>query len=276
MSEDFVQLKFEAFLKEANRLGLYGWFLPENRYKDWSNRVMIFLNEIADDATAQGFWDASVEDPNNLEGPFSWAEFNVKKRFLSGIYESYQIQKNLSSRQKNDSGDQRPQDPSEDQNESDLDEEKSENKEINVFIVHGHDNNIKEKVARFVEKLGFRAIILHEQPNRGKTIIEKFESFAEKVNFTIVLLTPDDIGASVLNKNSPKYRARQNVIFEFGFFAAKLGRAKVCALCKGDIEIPSDYSGVVYLPLDDNEAWKMSLVREMKNAGLAIDPNKLF
>lgn len=62
-----------------------------------------------------------------------------------------------------------------------------------VFVVHGRDNELKESVARFVEKLGLNAIILHEQVNGGKTIIEKFED-AANVGFTIVLLTPDDIG----------------------------------------------------------------------------------
>jgi predicted nucleotide-binding protein len=191
--------------------------------------------------------------------------------YLSGLYERYQAQriKGIDSLEYNNA--KHP--------NSMLNfhiNEKSNKREAIVFIVHGHDNETKETVARYVEKLGFRAIILHEQPNRGKTIIEKFESFAEKVDFTIILLTPDDIGASAVKKNEPKYRARQNVIFEFGFFTAKVGRSKVCALVKGNIEIPSDYSGVIYIPVDESGAWKMALVKEMKNAGLVINPDKLL
>jgi predicted nucleotide-binding protein len=143
-----------------------------------------------------------------------------------------------------------------------------------VFVVHGHDNESKETVARFIEKMDLNTIILHEQPNSGKTIIEKFEDFAQKVAYAVILLTPDDIATSRKDMKSYKFRARQNVIYELGFFNAKLGRGRVCALCKsdpkGDIELPSDFLGVVYVPLDDAGAWKMKLAKEMKEAGLKI------
>jgi predicted nucleotide-binding protein len=144
-----------------------------------------------------------------------------------------------------------------------------------VFVVHGHDNESKETIARFVESLGLRALILHEQPNSGRTIIEKFEAFADKVSYAVVLLTPDDLGTSVKNKTA-KYRARQNVIFELGFFIAKLGRNKVCALTKGDIELPSDYHGVVYVSMDQGGAWKLALAKEMRNSGLNVNSDKLI
>ncbi len=144
-----------------------------------------------------------------------------------------------------------------------------------VFIVHGHDNEMKETVARFSENLGLQSVVLHEQPNSGKTIIEKFETFADKVSYAVVLLSPDDLGTSVKSKNA-KYRARQNVIFELGFFVAKLGRDKVSALCKNDIELPSDYHGVVYIAFDDSGAWRIALAKEMKNAGLKINIDKII
>jgi predicted nucleotide-binding protein len=149
-----------------------------------------------------------------------------------------------------------------------------------VFIVHGNDNEAKETVARFVEKLELHVVILHEQPSRGRTIIEKFEDFAEKVAFAVVLLTPDDIATSRNNTKSYKFRARQNVIYELGFFNAKLGRHRVCALCKndpkGDFELPSDFLGVVYVPLDSAGAWKMQLAKEMREAGLKINLESAF
>ena len=146
-----------------------------------------------------------------------------------------------------------------------------------VFVVHGHDELAKQTVARFIEKLGLKAIILHEQPNQGKTIIEKFESFSG-VGFAVILLTPDDVGttkAAHTQGKGPNDRARQNVIFEHGFFVGKLGRGHVCALVKGDVEIPSDLHGVVYIPLDEPGAWRYSLAREMKASGLPVDLNKL-
>ena len=115
-------------------------------------------------------------------------------------------------------------------------------------------------------------MILHEQPNQGRTIIEKFEEHAQ-VGFAVVLLTPDDVGSLKGENNHLKPRARQNVIFEFGFFIGRLGRHRVCALTKGDVEIPSDYDGVVYVPLDDHGAWKMKLVKELKAAEFDVDAN---
>lgn len=150
-----------------------------------------------------------------------------------------------------------------------------ENKPKHIFIVHGHDNEAKETVARFVEKLGLRAVILHEQPNHGRTIIEKFEEFSDKISFAIVLLTPDDFGASKSDLKNPKLRARQNVIYELGFFNAKLSRARVFVLKKGDVEILSDYLGVIYEEMDEKGSWKNKLVVELEDANVFISPENL-
>lgn len=144
-----------------------------------------------------------------------------------------------------------------------------------VFIVHGHDEAALQGLARFLEKLGLEAIVLKEQPNQGRTIIEKFEAFAAEVGFAVVLLTPDDMGAAVASAEQAS-RARQNVIFELGFFAGKLGRGRVCLLQRGRIEIPSDLSGVIYTELDGAEGWKAKLVAEMKAAKLDFDANRLW
>ncbi len=142
-----------------------------------------------------------------------------------------------------------------------------------VFIIHGHDEAAKESLARCLEKLGLEAIILHEQPNRGKTIIEKFENAATDVEYAIALLTPDDLAYNKGDKKNIKPRARQNVIFELGYFCGLLGRKKVCMLYKEGVETPSDYNGVVYTVMDDGGAWKLNLAKEMKQAGLNIDLN---
>ena len=142
-----------------------------------------------------------------------------------------------------------------------------------VFIVHGRDTGTKDEVARFLEKLHLEPIVLAEGPSEGRTIIEKFETYSE-VGFAIVLLTADDSGA--LKGEDPQPRARQNVIFELGFFVGKLGRKRVCALTTGSPEIPSDYAGVVYIPLDSGGSWKMPLIREIKAAGIDVDANKVF
>ena len=140
-----------------------------------------------------------------------------------------------------------------------------------VFIVHGSDDGAKETVARFLTKLGLDPIVLHEQPNQGRTIIEKFEQYA-KVGFAVVLLTPDDSYTDTHQSGNSRLRPRQNVILELGFFIGKLGRDLTCALRKGDVELPSDYNGILYISMD-NEAWKLALVRELKQAGLEVDAN---
>ena len=144
-----------------------------------------------------------------------------------------------------------------------------------VFIVHGHDSEAKTEVARFVEKLGLEAIILHEQASSGNTIIEKIEEYSN-VGFGIVIYTPCDVGNSVRNKEKLNSRARQNVVFEHGYLIGKIGRKNVCALVKGDIETPNDISGVVYINMDSNKAWQTHILKEMKKQGYQIDANVLF
>jgi predicted nucleotide-binding protein len=144
-----------------------------------------------------------------------------------------------------------------------------------VFIVHGRDEAAKVGVARFLEKLDLNPIILHERPNEGRTIIEKFEDYSN-VGFAIVILTPDDIGGPLNEPDKQKPRARQNVIFELGYFFGKIERRKVCALYKENVEMPSDYSGVLYVALDPNDAWQLKIAKEMKQAGLKVDLNKII
>jgi predicted nucleotide-binding protein len=134
-----------------------------------------------------------------------------------------------------------------------------------VFVVHGHDSDLKREAADVLRRAGLNPIILHEQPNGGKTIIEKFERHGGGAGFAVVLLTPDDVGGPSPDQLRP--RARQNVIGEMFWFAGKLGRSRVCALRKGDVEVPSDFAGVVYTNVDDRGAWKTDLLKELGAAG---------
>jgi predicted nucleotide-binding protein len=140
-----------------------------------------------------------------------------------------------------------------------------------VFVVHGHDTAPKEAVARFIAQLGLEAVILHEQPNRGKTILEKFETHGNDVAFAVVLLSPDDIGGAESGEQHP--RPRQNVVFELGYFFGKLGRDRVAALVPAAVERPTDIDGLVYID-GSGDAWKWELAREFKAAGLPVDVNK--
>ena len=138
-----------------------------------------------------------------------------------------------------------------------------------VFLVHGRDEGLKEAVARFIEKLDLECVILHEKPNQGKTLIEKLLSHGEGADFAIALWTADDEGRA---KGEPKLkpRARQNVVFETGFFIGGLGRDRVCVILDPGIETPSDYAGVTYIPKAD---WKTLLLRELRASPLDVDPS---
>ncbi len=141
-----------------------------------------------------------------------------------------------------------------------------------IFIVHGHDDALRETVARFIESLGLNPVILHEKPNAGRTVIEKLEGHSD-VGFAVILLTADDVGAPREDQQNLKGRARQNVILELGYFFGKLGRGRVCALHRDNVEIPSDIHGVLYILADEHGAWKLKLAKEIKQAGINIDLN---
>lgn len=134
-----------------------------------------------------------------------------------------------------------------------------------VFVVHGRDNEPKEAAARFLTSLGLQPIILHEQANKGRTIIQKFRDEAADVGFALVLMTPDD------ELSNGQKRARQNVILELGFFLGALGPDKVAAIVKGDLERPSDFDGVLYIPFD--AGWKIAIAKELQAAGYTVDWN---
>ena len=137
-----------------------------------------------------------------------------------------------------------------------------------IFIVHGHDSAAKQEVSALLTKAGLLPIVLHEQANKGQTVIEKLERHSD-VGFAVVLLTPDDVGGPAGGEMQP--RARQNVIGELFYFMGKLGRSKVCGLVKGTIERPSDTVGVMYEPMDEHGGWKAKLLRELADAGYQIN-----
>ena len=239
-----------AIAKTLDDLIGSGWNLTTlDHYRKWRSRVTAFLQRINAEA-ATAFQAIELED---------WeVTLEAQIGMLEGMVALLETQ-------------------AQGQNASAL---KSDAKPLPVhprrlFIVHGHDAEARERVARFTERLGLESIILHEQPNSGRTIIEKFEDHAD-VGFAIVLLTPDDIGADAGKPNELKKRARQNVILELGYFLGKLTRRRVCALYKSGVEIPSDYQGVLYIELDPTGAWRTKLAQELVEAGFSIKLDALL
>jgi predicted nucleotide-binding protein len=144
-----------------------------------------------------------------------------------------------------------------------------------VFLVHGHNEAMREMSARLLERLGLTAIILNEQVSGSDTVIEKLERYAS-VHFAVVLMTGDDVGGMKSPANQIlQDRARQNVLLELGYFMGKIGRRKVCVLYERGVELPSDYYGVVYIEIDKTGAWRYTLAKELKQAGLQVDLNRL-
>jgi len=139
----------------------------------------------------------------------------------------------------------------------------------NIFIVHGHDDGLKNEVARFVQSIDLEPIILHEKPSQSRTIIEKIESYSD-VGFAFILYTACDTGGKKEEDAILKNRARQNVVFEHGYFIGLLGRKKVVALVKGDIELPNDTSGIVYIQIDERGAWKQDVIGELRSTGYDV------
>ncbi|HEV7240915.1 MAG TPA: nucleotide-binding protein [Thermoanaerobaculia bacterium] len=139
-----------------------------------------------------------------------------------------------------------------------------------IFIVHGHNHESRLETARLLEHLGLHPIILQEQVNAGRTLIEKFEDSATASGFAVILLTPDDRGRPATARRSCQ-RARQNVIFELGYLIAKLGRSRVCALYVPGVELPSDLLGFAHVELDVAGAWKTALAKELQAAGVQIN-----
>jgi predicted nucleotide-binding protein len=146
-----------------------------------------------------------------------------------------------------------------------------------IFIVHGHDAEMKEATARVLERLGLEPVILSEQPVKGRTLIEKFEANSD-VGFVVVLLSPDDMA---YQKSGPaasaRPRPRQNVIFELGFFVGRLGRERVLVVHRTaqSFEMLSDYVGVEYKPYDDRKGWAGELVKELRSAGYDVSADRL-
>lgn len=246
----------QGFAKKIDELIESGWSCgDDNAYSAWTSRVKAFL--------ASSLHEGAGKDFEDLQGSSVFSHWRRYREQQIGHLEGLALKIEANDSPGKSRSQQSPPLPPQTATKK-------------VFVVHGHDNEAKESVARFVERVGLEPIILHEQPNSGRTIIEKFEVFSD-VGFAVVLLTPDDLGRSSSNSDAKlQERARQNVILELGYFMGKLTRKKVCALFKAGVEIPSDYQGILYVELDKSGAWKMKLAQELIEAGYSINVEALL
>jgi len=149
---------------------------------------------------------------------------------------------------------------------------------VKVFIVHGHDTELLSAIEGYISKLGLSPVILRNQPSQGRTIVEKIEDYSD-VSSAVVLLSPDDLAyARNAKPTNARFRARQNVIFELGFFIGKLGRRHVIAVHRvhENFEMPTDYEGVIFIPYDESGGWKLGLAKELQAIGFKFDAARLL
>jgi len=142
-----------------------------------------------------------------------------------------------------------------------------------ILLVHGRDEAARESVLKFIGQLGLRVLTLQEQPDGGRNIVERFGELSN-TQFAIILFTPDEIAVSRERSKERQVRVSQHVMFEFGYVVAKLGHRRVCALYDEGVEIPSEVSGVVSIPMDFRGGWRLLVAKEFKQAGVDVDLNK--
>jgi predicted nucleotide-binding protein len=145
-----------------------------------------------------------------------------------------------------------------------------------VFVVHGKDEISKTNLEVFLHEIGLEPVVLHRQADEGMTIIEKFEKHSD-VGYAFILLTPDEVAYLASedtlsdDDRNKEYRARPNVIFEFGYFIGKLGRSRVCCLHTGHTTLPSDVSGIVYKRFEKSvEEIAYSIIKDLKASGYTL------
>lgn len=153
-----------------------------------------------------------------------------------------------------------------------------------VFLVHGHDLGFRDEVERQLQALGIQSVILSREGGAARSLFEKFERLASEARFAVVLMAADDLGTSRLQyedaerggHHTLKYRARQNVILELGFFYGRLGWENVFVLRKPpehawpDFEHPSDLAGAIFFTTSGEIDWRKGLRESLLAAKLLI------
>ncbi len=141
------------------------------------------------------------------------------------------------------------------------------------FIVHGHDHEEMKVLASYIQdtlKMA-RPVILQREPSKSRTIFQKLEDLARLSSLVFVLLTPDDLAHANRDPSDPAHRARQNVIFELGYF---LGRhrseqRRLIVLKKGELELPSDIEDLICIDVTGGiQAADREIQRELEGLGI--------
>lgn len=247
MTKEEILIELSELINIAGKIKLqYG--KHETQFSKWKNDVISFVENILKNPKAK------IATFNSVNYSFSGLFYDeaYKNAFCDGIDKAIGIIQSWQT-----------------EVEKFWDNDMLDSKEVqrdytySCFIVHGHNNEVKLEVKDFIEDLGHEidCTILHKKANQGKTVVEKFESYAE-VDFAVCLWTNDDVGNAKGN-DKLNARARQNVILETGYFWGKYGRERTIILYEDGVEIPNDFSGLVYISYKDN--WKDELRKEIEH-----------
>jgi predicted nucleotide-binding protein len=152
-----------------------------------------------------------------------------------------------------------------------------------VFVVHGHDEESRKLVCAFLEGLNIKPVVLSQTLGPAQSLLQKFFQSSKETKFSIVILSADDLGASLVQYDAPgvgdkalQFRARQNVILELGFFYGYLGWENVFVIYREprrvfpNFERPSDLDGAVFDAIDAEGRWRETLKRKLAEAGFKI------
>jgi predicted nucleotide-binding protein len=148
-----------------------------------------------------------------------------------------------------------------------------------IIVVCGADDEMKQALTEALTKLSLIPLVMCEEPSQGKKIVENFNRDYADVTFAVVLLSPDDFAyAKNEAATKRKLRPQQDVVFELGFLLGKLGKGNVLIFFREcqNFEIPTDFEGIKVTAFDDRDSWKLALIREVSNCGLAVDGDRIL
>ena len=148
-----------------------------------------------------------------------------------------------------------------------------------IIVVSGADCEMKQAVIGALIKLLLIPLVMCEEPSQGKKIVENFSRDYADVGFAVVLLSADDFAYAKNEAGTKrKLRPRQDVVFKLGFLLGKLGKGNVLVIFRecSNFEIATDFEGIKVTALDDQDSWKLALIRELTNCGYTVNADRIL
>lgn len=140
-----------------------------------------------------------------------------------------------------------------------------------IFIIHGRDTSMTDKVATLLGKLKLDYTLL-EYGTDEERVVKEFNKQAKECDYAIALFSADDLGRENVSFSYERFRTSQNVIFQLGYFLSHVGKKNIMILYAEDkeIESPVNFEGFAHAPFDRAGSWKQSLLKEMAKTSIYI------